>query len=247
VDFSFVVIVAGGAALLVGAVVQSRRARRARAVRLGHEVYGDVSHLPAALQDTVLWRVTEGGREREVTAADVEVDGAAAEVTTFVLDPLRELRAEWGYVPIDPPFRVRGPIAVAAVVVPHELPRLLLRRTGPSDDVGARRSDYEAIGAPLRAISGIPSALPADLPPALAGPTVALAEDWRGVAEPAAAAALAALPGVLEPRARGLDLMIESCGALVLAADVSGELPDDDGFAALVELARTAAAMLRHG
>jgi hypothetical protein len=240
-DWPFFVLIGGGAAFLVGAMVQSRRAREKRARLLGHQAYGDISHLPRALQDTVLWSVTEGGREREVTAADVRIADTDAEATTFVLEPLRELRAEWGYVPLDPPFRVKGPIAVAVIAVDRELPRLLARRAGPSDAMRELLTEKKALGAPLRRLSGIPSSLPADLPDALTVPTVPLAEDWRGVASSAAAPVLTAIPGLVEAKSRGLDLMVESCGTLVIACDISGDLPADDGFKALVDVASTVA------
>ena len=170
----------------------------------------DIAHLPACLQDTVLFLVADGGHERDVLLGTLSLapegenegdgdgdgqsepgDEATSEtdipVTVFDFQFQRDVRGEWGYLDAHPRFRIFSPLTVVAFQLPQELPHLLLKRRGRAEVIAEDGLDrYSSPVDVVRDISTIERAIavppPASLPREPETPT-ALSADyllWTG-------------------------------------------------------------------
>jgi len=179
---TFLVGVGGGfAALAIGALMR-RRARDEAADATGLAP-ADLSHLPATLQATALWRLADGGFESGGLAGMVHRGSVDVEVTAFELETLRERRGEWAFLPLDQPFRIDGHLRVAVFRLTRKFPHLVLKRAGAADLVPDRTAFERAsnVGAAARVVLGLPEGVAAELPATVpaARLDVRLPEGWR--------------------------------------------------------------------
>jgi hypothetical protein len=183
-DATFLIGVGAGFAGLGIAAWMRRRARDQAAEATGL-LPADLSHLPASLQETALWKLADGGFESGVLAGDLHRGNVDVQVTAFELETLRERRGEWAFLPVDRPFRIDGFMRVAVFRFGRRFPHLLLKRSGPADQLPPRTTLERApnAGAVARAMLGtverVESELPATLPPASLDGKGKLPEGWR--------------------------------------------------------------------
>jgi hypothetical protein len=181
-DVTFFLGIGGGfAALAIGALLR-KRARDEAAAATGLAP-ADLTHLPATLQETALWRLADGGFESGVLAGEMHRGSVDIGVTAFELETLRERRGEWAFLPVDVPFRIDGRMRVAVFRIARRFPHTLLKRSGPADRLPDRTLFERATntGAAVRhllgAAEGVESELPPGLPPRALD--VKLPEGWR--------------------------------------------------------------------
>jgi hypothetical protein len=148
-DVGFLVLVGGGFAALAAGAIMRRRARDEAAEATGL-LPADLSHLPAVLRETVLWKMCDGGFESGVLAGELHRGTVDVEVTAFELETLRERRGEWAYLPIDQPFRVDGKLRVVVFRLPRVFPHLVLKRKGDADLL-PKRTPFEVLATPTAA------------------------------------------------------------------------------------------------
>lgn len=186
-DVTFLVGVGGGfAALALGAWVR-RRSRDEAAAATGLAP-ADLTHLPASLQATALWKLADGGFETGVLAGVVHRGAASVEVTAFELETLRERRGEWAFLPVDQPFRLDGQLRVAVYRTARTFPRTLLKREGPADLL-PERTPFEvlsSLSAAARMTLGLAEGVASEMPDGLPGDRtdVKLPPGWRAYGDP---------------------------------------------------------------
>ena len=218
---TFLVGVGGGfAALAFGAWM--RRRTRAEAAEATGLAQADLSHLPATLQATALWKLADGGFESGGLAGMLPRGSIDVEVTAFELETLRERRGEWAFLPVAPPFRLDSHVRVAVFRVPRRFPPGMFKRRGPADQL-PERTTYErtanvVAGARvlLGAGEGKEAELPAGLPPAPL--EIELPDGWRVYsADPVFVGALAKEPLLTTLREEGsADEVIELLDDLIV-------------------------------
>ena len=147
-DWYVVAGIAGLTSILAARGALRRKGQRDAAAATGLEPAPDLSHVSTALQRTVLWNLSDGGFERRVVHDVVSRGpggegvyrssaGAASDidVTAFDLETLRERRGEWAWLPVEPPFRIAGVVSVVICEVDRAFPHVLLKHSGPGDDL----------------------------------------------------------------------------------------------------------------
>ena len=235
--------IAIGASALAGLGAARRIGQRAAAEASGLSPVRDLTHLPAALQQTALWTLSDGGFERRVLHGTVPRDRADVPVTAFDLETLRERRGEWAYLPVEPPFRIGGVVTVVACELARELPHVLLKRAGLADklidDDLLQRAG--SIMKTARDALGVARSYPAELPAALpATPVdVGLPEQWRAYTRAPEALGQLLAGGLRDALARTArrDLVVEVLGSLVLVYPGAHDAPGADAMADLVTTA----------
>jgi len=149
-DWYVVAGIAGLTSILAARGALRRKDQRDAAAATGLEPAADLSHVSSALQRTVLWNLSDGGFERRVVH-DVVARGPGdredgvyrksareptyMDVTAFDLETLRERRGEWAWLPVEPPFRIAGVVSVVICEVDRAFPHVLLKHSGPGDDL----------------------------------------------------------------------------------------------------------------
>jgi hypothetical protein len=181
-DVTFLVGVGGGfAALAVGALMR-RRARDEAAAATGL-LPADLSHLPASLQKTALWSLSDGGFESGALAGTMHRGSIDIEVTAFELETLRERRGEWAYLPVATPFKIDGVMRIVVFRIGRRFPHVLLKRAGVADQLPTRTAFERTINAAAaaRVALGQREGQPAELPPTLpaAALDLKLPDGWR--------------------------------------------------------------------
>lgn len=193
----FLVGVGGGFAGLGVAAWLRKRARDAAAVATGLAP-ASLAHLPESLQRTALWRLADGGFESGGLAGTVQRGGVPIEVTAFELETLRDRRGEWAYLPVAKPFWLDGRIRVVVFRLPRAFPHVLLKRTGPADQLPDRTAFERVINpaAGARVLLGQNEGVASELPATLraAAIDVALPPAWRAYGDAAFAQTLAREP-----------------------------------------------------
>ncbi len=239
--------IAAGAALYAGRGVFRQRQQLAASEASGLETMPDLTHVPAALQRTALWALADGGFERRVLHGVVSRGGDDLALTVFDLETLRERRGEWGYLPVEPPFRIAATVSVACAAVARTFPHVLLKRTGHGDDMADDTAvdRVSSLTKLARTGLGVPRSYAAALPAGL-GPVpldVALPEQWRAYGDDAAFVASLLAGGfasTLESIGRR-DLVIELLDDVVVIYPAARDVSGAD---ALADLAATATALV---
>lgn len=237
-EWYFLGAIGAAFALLAARGTLRRRSQEAAADASGLSPAGDLTHLPAALQESALWSLADGGFERRVVHGVLSRGTEDIEVTAFDLETLRERRGEWASLPVDPPFRIGGVVSVVACDVDRAFPHVLLKRIGRGDD----NADDDALDRAAsfakvaRGSLGVPRSYAAELPPGLAAAPLdlPLPEHWRAYGDRAALAALLEGGfGAALGRAARRDLVIELIGSLVIAYPAARDVVGADAFADL--------------
>jgi hypothetical protein len=234
-----------GATYLVGRGVLAKSRTDASATAAGLRPARDLKHLPAILQKTALWTLSDGGFESRMLFGVITKNAHDIDVTAFDLETLRDRRGEWAWLPVEPPFRIGSTVSVVACEVDRAFPHVLLKRVGTGDDLPKdafiERATHVAKAA--RAALGIPGAYPAELPKTLAPAPLAtqLPDGWRayGDAETLSALVRGGFAAVLERSGRR-DLVVELLGPLVI---VYPAMRDVVGADAVADLTTTALAL----
>ena len=234
-------LAAGGAAL-VGRALVNRRDQGSAARAAGLQPAQDLSHLPAALQHSALWCLSDGGFERRVVHGTLARHGGDVIVTAFDLETLRERRGEWAWLPVEPPFRIAGVVSVVACEVARELPHVLLKRAGAGDELADDNAlqRISHVAKSVRDGLGVARSYPAELPPTISTtPVAGMPESWRAyTTKPDFLAALLSqgLTTALAAITRR-DLVIELLGGLVLVYPAAHDAPGADALADLTTTA----------
>ncbi|CAN5816431.1 hypothetical protein BH11MYX2_BH11MYX2_03330 [soil metagenome] len=250
------VLVGAGFAYLAGRGALAKVRTDASATAAGLRPVRDLKHLPAELQKTALWTLSDGGFESRMLFGVLTRNAHDIDVTAFDMETLRERRGEWAWLTVDPPFRIGGTVSVVVCEVDRLFPHVLLKRVGTGDDLPKdaflERAMHVAKAA--RAALGIPGAYPAELPKTLAanridadpavatdaaGPT--LPAGWRAYGDADALSALVrgGFAATLERSGRR-DLVVELLGPLVV---VYPAMRDVVGADAVADLTSTALAL----
>jgi len=242
----FAILGAGGGALIVRALAR-RSQQGAAAQASGLSPAPDLTHLPEALQRTALWSLSDGGFERRVVHGQVPRERALIDVTAFDLEPLRERRGEWAFLPVEPPFRIGGVVSIVACELDRSLPHILLKHAGAGDrladdDLVTRASN---IAKQVRDGLGVARKYAAELPKTLPVQplAVALPPEWRAYAHDAAPLTALLAGGLHAALARSgrRDLVVELIDSLVVIYPASVEVVGPD---ALADLTTTALALV---
>lgn len=239
----FFIGVAGLASLLVvrGLFRGSSQSSVARAS--GLEPLGDLTHVPASLQKTALWALSDGGFERRLVGGILARTGGDVTVTAFDLETMRERRGEWAWLPIEPPFRIAPVVSIVVCDIERAFPHILLKCRGQGDQM-ADDNLLERIGSlPKLARDGLGLArsYAAELPKPLPAKPVALSlpAGWRGYTEaPDLLGKLVeqGLATALE-RASRRDLVVELLDRLVVIYPAARDVVGPDQFADLTATA----------
>ena len=237
----FASLLAAGAAALAGRGVYRRRQQAASARAAGLVPVADLTHVPRALQASVLWLLADGGFERRVAHGVIARGSYDIDVTAFDLETLRERRGEWAYLAVDPPFRIGGVVSVVVCQIDRDLPHVLLKRAGHGDElVDDSLFDRAAhVHKLARDSLGIARSYAVE-PPAALGKTpvaIALPAGWRAYGTdvaPLVDLLAAGLAATLAQTGRR-DLVIELLGSLVLIYPASHDVVGADAFADLTE------------
>jgi len=132
------ILVAAALAVMYGSHRYRVVRRRALAARHGMQyALRGLEELPAELQESVLFAVSDGGHERDVMSGAHVIAEHSVPTHIFSFTFQRDVRGEWGYLNTKPPFRLSSPMTVFAYELPREMPRLLIKREGASDDASA--------------------------------------------------------------------------------------------------------------
>lgn len=235
-------VLAAAAAALVGRGAFRRRSQEQAADASGLVPVRDLTHIPAALQRSALWRLSDGGFERRVVHGVVPRGVEDVDVTAFDLETLRERRGEWAYLPIEPPFRIGGVVSVVVGELDRRFPHYLLKRAGrgdqlQDDDVIERAGHVAKLA---RDSFGLARSYPAEMPELPATPlSVELPEHWR---------AYGPANGILDEmlhtgfksvlaQAGRRDLVVELIDGLVIVYPAARDVVGADAFADLTTTA----------
>ena len=239
----FFIGVAGLASLLVVRGLFRGSNQKAAANASGLEPLGDLTHIPASLQKTALWALSDGGFERRVVGGILARTGGDVTVTAFDLETLRERRGEWAWLPIEPPFRIAKVVSIVVCDLDRAFPHILLKRYGEGDQM-TDDNLLERIGSlpklsrdALGVGRSYPAELPKPLPPKPA--SVAMPAGWRGYTEaPDLLGKLleSGLAPALE-RANRRDLVVELLDRLVIIYPAARDVVGADQFADLTSTA----------
>ncbi len=221
------------------------RDRRELARRRGlHYALRGLEELPAALQDTVLFTLADGGHERDVVSGDLELAEQQVPFAGFELTFQRDVRGEWAYLATEPPFRLHSPLTVLTYQLPAEFAHLLLKRRGQSERLAESPDEiYRSVASVAREASGIDRAVTVEPPPALGRAPVArpASRDYLIWAESREQAELLLPPSTiehLESEAAGdRELVIELLGPLLVVYCASAGALSVDDTATLADFA----------
>ncbi len=234
-------VVAGGGAVLAG--TQFLRRNRQDAVALATELapISDISHLPAALQQTALWALAEGGFESRVVHGAVKRESGDVDITAFDLETLRSRRGEWAYLPVEPPFRIGDRVSVVVCELDRAFPHVLLKRTGRGDklhDDGLGEIATSLMRVAREALR-VGRSYPADLPAALAPEPLAveLPEHWRAYGRDAEPLVRHAAFRAALAQTHRRDLVIELIDSLLIVYPAARPIAGADPLADLVTTA----------
>lgn len=136
-------IAIGGAsaALLTRYVWRHRHEnRRARALTMSPTGLGVFAK---DLRNSILMRILDGTHERGVLGDVVYEPEGPRRRLVFTVEGHRDLRGEWGYLDVDPAFRLASPLTCLAVECRSSLGTLLLKRRGRSERV--KDEPFEAV------------------------------------------------------------------------------------------------------
>jgi hypothetical protein len=245
-DWYFLGGLAAGAAYLLSRGKLRRRNQEAAADAAGLVPVADLSHLPAALQRTALWSLSEGGFERRVLHGALSRGPYDLDVTAFDLETLRERRGEWAYLPIEPPFRIGGTVSVVVCELDRAFPHVLFKRLGRGDDLQGDDLIERAgsLAKLARTGLGMPTSYAAELPNTLRSAAIdaALPEHWRAYGDPVVVQSLlrAGFARALDHAGRR-DLVIELLDAIVVVYPAARDVIGAD---ALADLTATALAVV---
>ena len=225
----------------MGRALVHRRQQGSAARAAGLEAAEDLSHLPAVLQQSALWCLSDGGFERRIVRGSLARAGGDVTVTAFDLETLRERRGEWAWLPVEPPFRIAGTVSVVACEIARDFPHVLLKRAGAGDEL-ADDDHLERLSHVAKTVRdgfGVARSYPSELPPALpAKPVDGLAEHWRAyTSAPDVLAALDLNAALVRTTRR--DLVVELLGGLVLVYPAAHDAPGADALADLTTTALT--------
>lgn len=239
-------LLGAGVAYLAGRGALAQRRTEASAAAAGLRTVRDVKHLPATLQETALWTLSDGGFESRVLFGVITRDAHDIDLTAFDLETLRDRRGEWAWLPVAMPFRIGGVVSVVACEVDRAFPHLLLKRVGAGDDLPKDTAIERAlhVAKAARVALGMPGAYPAELPNTLAPeelPPMGLPDGWRAYGDADTLASLLAngFATTLE-RAGRRDLIVEMLGTLVV---IYPAMRDVVGADAVADLTTTALAI----
>jgi hypothetical protein len=241
-----IALLGAGFGLLGLRSVLHRRHQDAAASAAGLRSIHDLSHLPASLQRTALWTLSDGGFESRVVHGTVSRQHADVDVTAFDLETLRERRGEWAYLPIDRPFRIGGTVSVVVCELDRSLGHVLLKREGQGDELQQDDIFDQAshIAKAARVSLGLGHAFPAELPATLGKTALsnALPPQWRayGSNEQLSELLAGGLAIALE-HAERRDLVVEILEDLVVVYPAANEVGGAD---ALADLTSTALAIV---
>jgi hypothetical protein len=235
--------IAAGATYLVGRNVYRRSQQDAAARAAGLEPAADLTHLPVSLQQTALWALAEGGFERRVVRGSFARAGGDVRLTAFDLEPLRERRGEWAWLPVDAAFRIGGLVSIVVCEVDRSFPHVLFKRAGQGDRLDDDGMLDRAINVAklVRDRFGIKrsyeSEMPASLPHDRYG--AGLPEQWRAytrapeVVDQLIAAGFSATLAAAHRR----DLVVEVLDGLVVVYPAARDVAGADGLADLTATA----------
>jgi hypothetical protein len=250
-DWSFLALLGGGAAVLAWRKRAEQLRRDERGAASGMRAASDLLHLPQGLGASALWRLGDGGFERGVLRGVVSQAAADTEVTAFDLETLRERRGEWAFLPVERPFRIRGVVSVAVCALPGPLPHVLCKRDGRGDELAG--DDWLERGTDVakaaRGVFGVAdhyaAELPAGLPRALR--EVPGAAGWRAYAadDVLFAALIRGGVGAALATIQLRDLVIELVDHALVAYPATRDALGIDGFVELCEAAAAIAAAVR--
>lgn len=233
--------IAAGATALVSRAFVRRSQQGSVARAAGLEPAEDLSHLPAALQGTALWCLSDGGFERRVVRGTVSRAGADVEVTAFDLETLRERRGEWAWLPVEPPFRIAGVVSVVTCQLPRSFPHVLLKRAGAGDDLAddTHFERFTHVAKTVRDGLGVARSYPSELPPTLTvKPVENIPDHWRAYTRAPDLLDTLLAQGLRDALVRTTrrDLVLELIGPLVVIYPAAH---DASGADALADLATT--------
>ena len=189
-ELYFIIALIAGYGFVAGRGHWRRRRHLAAAQRQGLSPARGLTHLPASLQQTVLFLVADGGHERQVSTGAIALQGpgptegdgdgdgdgigdgtgsAEIPITVFEFAFQRDVRGEWGYLDSKPRFRIFSPLTVAAFELPLSVSHLLIKRRGVSEIIAEEGVErYKSVADIARDVSTIERAIavatPATLP-----------------------------------------------------------------------------------
>ncbi|HEV7554015.1 MAG TPA: hypothetical protein VGO00_01105 [Kofleriaceae bacterium] len=253
-DWYVVAGIAGLTSILAARGAMRRKGQRDAAAATGLEPAPDLSHVSTALQRTALWNLSDGGFERRVVH-DVVSRGPGGEgvyrssapseidVTAFDLETLRERRGEWAWLPVEPPFRIAGVVSVVICEVDRAFPHVLLKHSGPGDDLedDDHIERFGHIAKNARDRLGLSRAYAAEMPGAFPDKPIdiELPAGWRAYSNAAdyvRELMTNGLEAVLARADRG-DLVIELREDIIVMYPAMLVVADAEGFKELTSLA----------
>jgi hypothetical protein len=232
-----------GAGFLAARSLYRRKHQHSAARAAGLEPAGDLTHIPASLQRTALWTLSDGGFERRVVHGILSRKAGDVSLTAFDLETLRERRGEWAFLPVQPPFRIGGVVSVAVCEIDREFPHVLFKRKGRGDELqdDDRIERLGHIAKNVRDRLGVPRSYPAEMPAALPVTPIdiELPAMWRAYTEaPELVESMlgGGLRAALELASRR-DLVIELLDRLVVMYPAARDVVGSDAFADLTTTA----------
>jgi hypothetical protein len=235
--------IAAALAFLATRSVFRRRTQEAAADASGLVPVRDLTHLPAALQRSALWTLSDGGFERRVVHGVMSRGAEDVDVTAFDLETLRDHRGEWAWLPVEPPFRIGGTVSIVVCEIDRAFPHCLIKRAGRGDELvdddlierGSHiaKAARDGLGLKRSYEAELQTPLPAralDLP---------LPANWRAyslTSTPLAELLAAGLAPVLD-RVGCRDLVIELIDGLVIIYPAARDVVGAEAFADLTETA----------
>jgi len=245
VSWYFIGGVAMAFALYAGRGLARRRQQQAAADAAGLVPVRDLTHLPTALQRSVLWLLADGGFERRVLHGILPRGTEDTDVTAFDLETLRERRGEWAYLPVTPPFRIGAVVSVVACQIDRAFPHYLLKRAGLGDaliddDLLERASNVAKFARDSFGMARVyrvdpPSGLSAEPLP------VELPDQWRAYGPPDGPLAEMLAGGLADALQRAMrrDLVVELLDGLVICYPAARDADGAEAMADLTEVALT--------
>jgi len=234
---------AAGASYLVGRGAHRRSQQDAAARAAGLEPIDGLSHLPASLQRTALWALSDGGFERRVVHGTLSRKSGDVALTAFDLETLRERRGEWAFLPVEPPFRIAGVVSAVVCEVDRDFAHVLFKRAGRGDELidDGRVDRMLHIAKSVRDRLGVARSYASELPATLPRQPLAqtLPAHWRVYSSaPELVATLLdrGMRAALDHQSRR-DLVVELLDRLVVVYPAARDVVGPDAFADLTTTA----------